>query len=505
MNEWNKTFFKKHKFDALTYDDVTFKTSFSQVLPHQTDISTRLSRNIRLKIPIVSADMDTVTEYRTAIRMAMEGGIGFLWKCPDISLQVDWVDRTKHAMNAKIEKPITINQNQNLGDVNKLIEKYGFTFSSLVVVNDSDNVVGLLTKDKTQFADNLESKVSDFMLKDPKTFQGELDLKGAYDFMKTNQIPKLILVDRSNKLTGMYTWKDVREIVEGITPMYNRDSKGRLIVGANVGVDDMDRVARLLDRECDVLLVGVAHGCHEHVPDTVRRILKEFPKDRYNYDIVAGNVCDSDEAKILCEAGADAIKVGVGPGSICTTRIQTGAGIPQITAIYKSHLGVLAAGKGDIPLIADGGIKYSGDLPKAFIAGASSVMIGSLLAGTEESPGERFTYQGQEYVRYRGMGSEGAMLDSKGSKERYGGRGDAKTSDKTVPEGMEAAVPFVGTLSKPISNLVGGLRQGMGYIGAKTIREMQDRTNFYRVTPAGQKESHPHDVMITKDAINYRR
>ncbi|MFT4303555.1 MAG: IMP dehydrogenase [Candidatus Woesearchaeota archaeon] len=497
MNNWNKIFFKKHRFDALTYDDVTFEPAFSDVLPSQVNLETRLSRNISLKIPLLSSDMDTVTEYLMAIEMAKAGGIGMLWKTTNIEEQEDWVDRVKHAMSAKIEKPITINENQRLEDVLSLLNKYANNFSTLVVVDNNNRVTGLITDDRTQFADSMESKIKDFMLEDPITHVGDLDTNSAYEFMKKRRVPKLLIVNEKKELVSMYTWKDVREIIENINPTYNRDKKGRLRVGANIGVNDIERAERLLLRGCDALLVGTAHGFSDNVISTVKMIKEEFA-NQYEFDIIAGNVAGYEGAKALCEAGADAIKVGVGPGSICTTRIVAGTGVPQLTALYNSYR---AAKEFDIPVIADGGIKYSGHIVKAFIAGAESIMIGSLFAGTDESPGEMITIKGERFIEYRGMGSLGVMDISQGAKERYA----QHKNDKSVPEGIEGAVPYTGRVVEQIANLIGGLRSGMGYAGAHSLKELQDKANLFRVSSEGLRESHPHDVIITKEAPNYKR
>ncbi len=506
MNEWNIEFFDRFKFEGLTYDDISFKPAYSEVVPSDTTLETTLTRNIRQPMPLVSANMDTVTEAKMAIEMAKLGGIGILWKGKSIEEQEDWVDEVKFAINARIDNPITIYEDQRLENVLETLGKYGNKFSTLVVLDNSEKVVGLITDDRTQFAQDLSSKVKDFMLRDPVTIDKELDLNGAYAFMKKKMVPKLILTDTKGKVKGMYCWKDVRDIIEDINPMYNRDNNKQLRVGADVGVgkDFEERAERLLQRNCDVLVVSTAHGHSKNVIATTERlayVVEELRKQHPNkeFDIIAGNVATYEGAKALCEAGADCIKVGIGPGSICTTRIVSGTGVPQISAINDAWR---AASEYDVPIMADGGVKYSGHLTKACIAGANTIMLGRVLAGTDESPGEMVFIDGERYIEYRGMGSLGAMKDLSASRERYSQR--ELHVEKLVPEGVEAAVPYVGHAKKLIHDLLGGLQSGLGYAGAERIEELPDKAKLIRVTNVGLAEAHPHDVKITKEAPNYR-
>lgn len=493
MNKWNKEFFEQYKFEGLTFDDVLLIPGYSEVVPRDVNLKTRLSTNVRLNVPLVSADMDTVTEHELARVLAQEGGIGFIWKHPYAEAQADEVSKVKYTFNARIDTPICIGEDKTLEDVLKTLDKYDNRFSSLIVTNSDGKVVGLVTDNRTQFASNLD-KVKDFMVKDPVTSEEEYNVHQAYDFMKERKIGKLILVNPDGTVKGLYCWNDVKEIVEKINPNYNRDKRGQLIVGANVGVRDFERAELLLRKHCDLLLVGTAHGHSKNVIETVRELKSQFKS--YEFDVVAGNIATYEGAKDLFEAGADAVKVGVGPGSICTTRIIAGVGVPQITAVYEA---ARAAAEYDKPIIADGGIKYSGDITKAIAMGAESVMMGSIFAATEEAPGDEITVHGRRYKQYRGMGSLGALASSESSKERYGQKG----AEKLVPEGVEGRVPLKGKVSEIIYQLIGGLRSGMGYVGAESIKDLQEKGRLLRISNAGQKESHPHDVEITKEAPNY--
>ncbi len=488
MNDWNKQFFEKFKFEGLTFDDVLIIPQKSEVVPRDVDLRTRLSKNIPLNIPFVSADMDTVTEGEMAKEMAKAGGIGFLWKDPDIDKQLANLDMVQYDLNGRIDNPKRIYEEQRLEDVMKKLEEHGRRFSSLIVLNSDDLVVGLVTKHQTKFAD-LGNRVKDIMIKSPIMTEEDLDVHGAYGFMKEKKIGKLILVNKQRKLKGLYCWDDVKSIVEKINPIYNRNERGQLRVGANVGVHDYERVERLLKRKCDVLLVGTAHGDSKNVVDTVRGIKKNFSK--YQFDLIAGNVATYEGAKNLCDAGADGIKVGVGPGSICTTRIVSGAGVPQITAI--SDVSKIKE-EYDVPIIGDGGIVYSGDVTKAIVAGADCVMMGNALAGTKESLGEIIIIKGEKYITYRGMGSLGAMKSSE-SHDRY----NLQEDEKLVAEGVEGLVPLVGYVADILYKFVGGLRSGMGYAGAKDIKTLQETGRFLKPTKSGQAESKPHHVEDIKE------
>tara|TARA_Y100000310_G_scaffold111916_1_gene110320 strand:+ start:9023 stop:10504 length:1482 start_codon:yes stop_codon:yes gene_type:complete len=474
--------------EALTFDDVLLVPMESRVVPSEVNLETKLSSNISLKVPLISADMDTVTGYEMAREMAMQGGIGFLWKSC-IEEQEKAVDRVKYTLNAKIDNPITIRGEQTREDVLEKLAEYENRFSSLVVVNSERKVVGLVTGDRIQFADK-GMFVRDFMVNNPVTSRENLDTNRAYDFMKKQKISKLILIDSKGRLEGLYCFKDVQSIIEG-GGSYNRDKRGQLRIGANVGIKDFERVERLLRKNCDVLLVGTAHGHSKNVMETVEEIKRSF-KELYDFNIIAGNVATYDGASALFESGADAVKVGIGPGSICTTRVVAGVGIPQITAIYEA---VRAGKEYRKPVIADGGIRNSGDITKALATGASSVMMGSVFAGTGEAPGDFIISRGQRFKTYRGMGSLGAM--TKGSGDRY------PQGEKLVPEGVEGAIPFKGPVSEIIFQYLGGLRSGMGYVGARDISDLQERARFIRVTNAGQIEGKPHDIEIIKGAPNY--
>lgn len=506
INQNINEFFDHYKFEGLTFDDVLLIPGISEIVPRDVNLETRLSTNITLNIPFISADMNTVTEANMARAMAKQGGIGFLWKGP-IDEQEKWVASVKYTLNKMIVNPISVNENQTLGEAYQILREYENKFSSLVVENNAKEVVGLLTKDKAQFGEESDL-IKDLMVVNPFTSEEDLNVYEAYDVMKKEKVPKLIIVSPDRKLKGMYTFKDVKEIVEGINPMYNRDSNGQLRVGANVGVcipgqnDKVfyERVERLLKRNCDILLVGTAHGHSRNVIDTVKELKRNFKN--YNFDIAAGNVATYEGAEDLFKAGADVVKVGIGPGSICTTRIISGAGRAQITAIYEAAKAGVKYGK---PIIADGGIRYSGDITKALAAGASCIMAGSLFAGTDESPGEvkeELNGSGNKYKEYIGMGSLEAMSLSVDSGDRYKQGGISK--EKLVPEGVPSKVPYKGSVNDIIYQYTGGLRSGMGYVGAKNIPELKEKARFDRLTSAGQTESHPHDVEI-KSSPNYRK
>jgi len=485
------------KFSGLTFDDVTIEPARSRVVPRDVSLETFLAPDLQMHIPLVSADMDSVTEADMARKLAMEGGIGFLWKSPSIEEQVKWVDEVKYTFNAKIENPITVREDDNFKQVKETLAKYSNRFSSLVVLNKQGKVVGLLTRDRSQFASD-NNIARDFMVENPLTTTKDLDVDDAYRFMKKARVAKLILVSRDGELKGLYTFKDVKEIVEGRTPMFNRDVNGRLRVGANVGVNDYERVQKLLEAKCDVLLVGTAHGDSENVIKTVREIRRNFKK--YDFSLVAGNAATYQGAVDLLKAGADAVKVGLGAGTICTTRIVAGVGVPQLTAVYNVARATRRYGK---VAIADGGIRYSGDIVKALAAGASCVMLGKLFAEADEAPGEIITDRnGVRYRKYRGMGSLGAMIEHQ-TAARYKQQGVAP--EKLVPEGVEAAVPLKGSVSEIVYQLVGGIKSGFGYIGASNIGELEQRAHFIRLTNAGITESHPHDIEVIKEAPNYRR
>jgi len=476
--------------EALTFDDVLLVPSESAVLPKDVDTSTYLTKNIALNIPIVSAAMDTVTESRTAICLAQEGGIGIIHRNMSIERQVLEVDKVKKSESGMIVSPITIDPDQKVSDALDLMNRY--RISGVPVVRKK-RLVGILTNRDLRFETNLEQPVSNVMTKENLvTVSASISLDESKRLLHQHRIEKLLVVDDEFNLKGLITIKDIEKIKK--FPLACKDSLGRLRVGAAVGIIDREeRVEALLAAGADAIVIDTSHGHSSAVLDAIRDTKRHFP----NCDLIAGNVATSEGAKALIDAGVDAIKVGVGPGSICTTRIIAGVGVPQITAITDA---CKMAGKYEIPVIADGGIKYSGDIVKALAAGAHTVMIGSLFAGTEESPGETILYQGRSYKVYRGMGSLEAM--KLGSQDRYY-QDDIESTIKLVPEGIEGRVPFRGSLSASIFQLIGGLKAGMGYVGCKMIKDLRTNAKFVRITSAGLRESHVHDVFITKEAPNY--
>jgi IMP dehydrogenase len=473
---------------ALTFEDVLLVPQYSEVLPKEVDIRTKLTKNISLNIPFVSAAMDTVTEHQAAIKMARLGGIGIIHKNMDIESQVKEVSRVKKSESGVINEPIHLKPNSTLADAEALMREY--KISGFPVVNDSGELVGILTNRDLRFESDMSVKVEDVMTKAPLiTAPHGISLDEAEKIFHTNKIEKLPLVDSEGKLAGLITIKDLKKRKE--FPNSFKDRFGRLGCGAAIGVGQLDRAEALVEAGVDVLVLDSAHGHSKGIIDTVKEI-----KAKLDVDVIAGNVATPEAVKALAEAGADAVKVGIGPGSICTTRIVAGVGVPQITAIESCAKMGKEMG---VPVIADGGIKYSGDVAKALAVGASCVMVGSLLAGTEESPGDVIMYQGRQYKSYRGMGSIGAM--QKGSNDRYFQEGTA--ADKLVPEGIEGMVPYRGKMSQVIHQLIGGLRASMGYVGSKDIPTFQEKAEFVEITSAGLKESHVHDVTITKEAPNY--
>ncbi|EOC5019130.1 IMP dehydrogenase [Campylobacter upsaliensis] len=475
---------------ALTFEDVLLRPCYSEILPKEVQIHTQLTKNIKLNMPLISAAMDTVTEHRAAIMMARLGGLGIIHKNMDIKAQVREVKRVKKSESGVIIDPIFIAPNASIYEALELMAEY--RISGVPVVDEERKLLGILTNRDLRFESNFNNRVENVMTKAPLiTAPKGCTLDDAEKIFSTNKVEKLPIVDENNHLVGLITIKDLKKRKE--YPDANKDSFGRLRVGAAIGVNQMERVDALVEADVDVIVLDSAHGHSKGIIDSVKAIKAKYPK----LEIIAGNVATAGATKALCEAGADAIKVGIGPGSICTTRIVSGVGVPQISAIDEC---ALEADKFGVPVIADGGIKYSGDIAKALAAGASSVMIGSLLAGTDESPGELFTYQGRQYKAYRGMGSLGAM--QKGSSDRYFQQGTAQ--DKLVPEGIEGRVPYVGSIKNVIHQLLGGLRSSMGYVGAKDILDFRERAEFVEITSAGLKESHVHDVTITHEAPNYK-
>lgn len=481
----------KFSKEGLTFDDVLLVPGKSELLPHQVDITTQLTRAINLNMPIISAGMDTITESRMAIAMAREGGIGIIHKNMSIADQAMMVDIVKRSENGVIINPIHVSPNDTLQHAENLMAKY--RISGAPVINEDHVLVGILTNRDMRFVEDFSILVKDVM-----TYEGLVtgpvgtDIEAAKKVLEKHKIEKLPIVDEHYRLQGLITTKDIEKAIK--YPNSAKDSRGRLRVGAAIGVasDTMERVDALVAADIDVIVLDSAHGHSKGILDLVK-VLKEKHPD---LQLIAGNVATAAATRDLIEAGADAVKVGIGPGSICTTRIIAGIGVPQVTAVYDC---ACEAKKYDVPIIADGGIRYSGEIVKAIAAGASTVMLGSMLAGTEESPGEIEIYQGRSFKSYRGMGSIAAMKD--GSKDRY----FQQNSQKLVPEGIEGRVAYKGLVSETIYQMIGGLRAGMGYCGTKDIMALKSEAQFIRITGAGLIESHPHNVYVTKESPNYRK
>ena len=473
---------------ALTFEDVLLIPKYSEVLPREVSLKTMLTRNIPLNIPMVSAAMDTVTEYRAAIAMAHLGGIGIIHKNMDIETQVKQIRKVKKSESGIIIDPIFVHPDATLEDAEALMNE--FKISGVPVVNEHNKLLGILTNRDMRFEKDLSKLATEAMTPMPLvTAKAGITLAEAEQMMHVNKIEKLPIIDENGFLKGLVTIKDIKKRIE--YPNANKDDFGRLRVGAAIGVGQLDRAKALVDAGVDVLVLDSAHGHSKGILDTVKAIKKEMV-----VDVIAGNVATAEATLALIEAGADGVKVGIGPGSICTTRIVAGVGVPQISAIDEC---AAVGRKYGVPIIADGGIRYSGDIAKALAVGASVIMAGSLLAGTEESPGDTITYQGRQYKAYRGMGSIGAM--TKGSTDRYFQEGTA--ADKLVPEGIEGRVPYRGTIGAVVHQMMGGLRSSMGYCGSESIEAFWDKAEFVEITSAGLKESHVHDVIITQEAPNY--
>ena len=477
----------------LTYDDVLLKPGFSEVLPHETECGTFFSRNIRMNIPLISAAMDTVTEAPTAIVMAQQGGMGVIHKNLNPKEQAKEVTRVKKYESGVISSPITVGPESSLKDVLELKDKYKIT--GVPVVDETGVLVGILTSRDMQFEEDLNLKIKEIMTPKDKLVTASLGVKmeEAKKTLHQYRIEKLPVVDNEGKLKGLITIKDITKTIH--FPFANKDQHGQLRVAAAIGVgeSEFERAKQLAEAHVDALVIDTAHGHSKGVIEMVKKLKASFK----GIDVVAGNVATGKACLDLIEAGVDGVKVGIGPGSICTTRVIAGVGVPQMSAIFEA---VEVCQKEGIPVIADGGIKFSGDVVKALAAGASSIMLGSLLAGTDETPGEMVLYKGRSYKVYRGMGSLGAM--KQGSKDRYG-QASVVDMGKLVPEGIEGQVPYKGPLSTTIYQLVGGLRSGMGYVGAKNLIELKEKAEFIKITSASLKEGHPHDVMVTKEAPNY--
>ena len=480
-------------FEGLTFDDVLLIPDRSDVLPSQTDTATQFTRNIRLQIPLCSAAMDTVTEAALAIALAQQGGIGVIHKNLSIERQAEEVDKVKRSESGMIVDPVTIRPDRPVREALTVMER--FHISGVPVVDEDGHLVGIITNRDLRFETRFDIPVSEVMTAQPLvTVPVGTTLEQAKTVLQKHRIEKLLVVDDDKHIKGLITVKDIQKAIK--YPTAAKDNLGRLRVAAAIGAtgDYRERADELVRARVDCLVIDTAHGHSSRVIEAVKEIKKRHPET----DLIAGNVGTTAGAQELIDSGVDAIKVGIGPGSICTTRVVTGAGVPQITAISSC---VKAARGKNVPVISDGGVKFSGDVAKAIAAGADVVMIGSLFAGTEEAPGEVILFQGRSFKSYRGMGSIGAMRE--GSRDRYA-QDQIETDSKLVPEGIEGRVPYKGTLAEMVTQLVGGLRSGMGYTGCRTIPEFQERTRFLRITSAGLKESHVHDVIITKEAPNYR-
>lgn len=479
-------------YRGLTFDDVLLEPAFSEVMPGEVEVSSHLTKRIPLNAPIVSSPMDTVTESEMAIAMAQEGGIGIIHKNMTLEQQSLEVDRVKRSEHGVIVDPVTLPPDATVGEAARIMDERNI---GGVPITENGVLKGILTRRDLRFLESRETPISEVMTKDKLvTASGETSLQDAQRILLENKVEKLLLVDESYQLKGLITIKDIDKNLR--YPLASKDERGRLRVGAAVGVRDYERVACLIEKGVDVVVVDSAHGHSANILETVREI-----KRKWDIDVIAGNVATQEGARDLVRAGADAVKIGIGPGSICTTRIISGVGVPQLTAIASAARAVKDT---DVPLIADGGIRYSGDITKALAAGAHVVMLGGLLAGLDESPGEMILFQGRTFKRYRGMGSLGAMVD--GSSERYRQsvpEGEGKSSPKLVPEGVEGRVPYKGPLNRLLYQLIGGLRAGMGYLGVQNVGELRTKARFIQISAASVRENHPHDIAITQEAPNY--
>jgi IMP dehydrogenase len=475
---------------GITFDDVLLVPRFSAVVPSEVDTTTRLTRGIELKIPIVSSPMDTVTESEMAIALAQEGGLGVIHKNLSIERQAEEVDKVKRSANGIIMDPVTLPPSATVARAREVMDQQNI--SGVPITDAGRRLVGIITRRDLRFLESGETPIAEIMTKSGLvTATGAVSLDEAEKILMANKVEKLLLVDGRGLLTGLITIKDIDMMKR--FPQACKDRQGRLRVGAALGVFDFDRAAAMIAKGVDMLVVDSAHGHSSNVLETVGAI-----KKRWEIEVVAGNVATREGCRDLIKAGADGVKVGIGPGSICTTRVISGVGVPQITAVWEASQEAAGAG---VPVIADGGIRYSGDITKAIAAGAHCCMIGGLLAGTAESPGQTVLYQGRTFKAYRGMGSLGAMVQ--GSSERYRQKVTGRGSDKLVPEGVEGRVPFKGPVNAFVYQLVGGLRAGMGYCGTRTIDELRTEARFIQVTSASVRESHPHDIVITQEAPNY--
>lgn len=479
-------------YTGMTFDDVLLQPGYSEIVPAEVSVATRLTRRIDLNIPLLSSPMDTVTENNMAIALAQQGGLGVIHKNMSVDQQTEEVDMVKRSANGIIVDPVTLPPDASVETARKLMDQHNI--SGVPVTDPDGRLQGILTRRDLRFLEGSDLRIQEVMTRENLvTATGTVTLAEAEKILMAKKVEKLLLVDEDYRLTGLITIKDV-DMMKSF-PNACKDSQGRLRVGGAVGVHDYERAESLIRQGVDVLVVDSAHGHSANVLETVRTI-----KKRWEIDVIAGNIATAEGCRDLVDAGADAVKVGIGPGSICTTRIISGVGVPQITAIYEAAKTMESMAE-PVPIIADGGIRYSGDITKAIAAGAHVVMVGGLLAGLEESPGKQILYQGRTFKVYRGMGSIGAMV--KGSSERYRQRGKEEQPDKLVPEGVEGRVPYKGRLSPFIYQLVGGLKAGMGYCGTPNIEKLRSEAKFIQVTAASVRESHPHDIAITQEATNY--
>ncbi len=495
QNTYIDEFMSRFKFEGLTFDDISLVTRYADFLPDDSDTSSNFTRNVKLKIPFASAAMDTVTESEMAIAMACLGGMGIIHKNLTVDLQAAEVAKVKHYLNGLIKDPVVFNPEQTVEEMLNIKTGKRYSFSGFPIVDNEGTLKGIITQRDIKYITDTSMKLKDVMTAKLVTAPPETQLQQAFEIMMKNRVGKLPIIDDAGKLKGLYSFHDVKTLIDNVEPDYNRDSEHRLRAGAAIGPYDEARAEALVNEEVDVLVVDTAHGHSKGVIETTKML-----KDRYGdkVDVVAGNIASADGAKALADAGADAVKVGIGPGSICTTRVVAGVGIPQVTAVYDASRAIGS----EIPIIADGGIKQSGDIAKAIAVGASAVMMGSALAGTQESLGEKILHHGRRYVIYRGMGSLESMKSGAGSRERYG-QADVDDEKKLVPQGIEGLVPFRGPVADVVHQFVGGLKYSLGYCGAKTVPELHDKARIVRVSFAGLKEAHPHDILMLKDAPNY--
>ena len=496
-NRYVDAFMKTFPFEGLTYDDVTLVTQYADFLPDDASLVTQFTARQKMNIPFVSAAMDTVTEAPMAIAMALAGGIGVIHKNLEEDEQAKEVAKVKSYLNGLIASPVCFHANDDISFLRSEKRRLGLKFNGFPVLDDQERLVGMITSGDMRYAPMNAAKLADVMQKNPITAKPGTSLAKAYEIMRANKIGKLPLVDKAGRVVGLYSFTDVQRLVENQNPTYNCDDRFRLRVSASVsgGKGDLTRMEKLADAGVDVVVVDSAHGHSKGIMEMTKYIVRHYPK----VDVIAGNIATGEAALALAKCGAHAVKVGIGPGSICTTRVVCGVGIPQLTAVYSAAKALRGSG---VPVIADGGIKLSGDVPKSLAAGASSVMLGSILAGTDESPGEKIYANGRKYVVYRGMGSMAALKNGKGSRARY--FQDNESEDELVPQGIEGMVPYSGHVKSIMTQFCGGLRASLGYCGTKTIADLQARGRFYRVTAAGQREARPHDITITKEAPNYR-